>query len=202
MIGFLRGTVAGCDEKLLLMDVGGVGYEVNIPLGMASELPPIGEEIKVYTYLSVKDDGFSLFGFLKRDDLEMFKMLLAVSGIGPKAGQSILSTLSADDLRFAILSGDSKAIAKAPGVGAKTAQRVIIDLKDKLSFEESFEKAFNESEGKKAAGESDSIARDETVEALVALGYSATDAYKAVRAADDGSGMDSGALLKASLKYI
>ena len=129
-------------------------------------------------------------------------MLIAVSGIGPKGAQSILATLSADDLRFAILSGDSKAIAKAPGIGAKTAQRVIIDLKDKLSLEAAFEHAFNESEGKKTAPESDNAARDEAVEALVALGYSSTDAYRAVRAADDGSGMDSNALLKAALKHI
>ncbi len=202
MIGFLRGKIAGCDEKMLLLDVGGVGYEVNIPLGMASELPPIGEEAKVYTYLSVKDDSFSLFGFLSHDDLEVFKLLIAVSGIGPKGAQSILATLSADDLRFAILSGDSKAIAKAPGIGAKTAQRVIIDLKDKLSLEETFEHAFNETDGKRATAETDNGARDEAVEALVALGYSSTDAYRAVRAADDGSGMDSNALLKAALKHI
>lgn len=202
MIGFLRGKIAGCDEKVLLLDVNGVGYEINIPLGMASDLPPLGEETKVYTYLSVKDDSFSLFGFLSHDDLEMFKMLIGVSGIGPKGAQSVLATLSADDLRFAILSGDSKAIAKAPGIGAKTAQRVIIDLKDKLSLEETFEHAFNESDGKKTASEENSAARDETVEALMALGYSSTDAYKAVRAADDGSGMDSNALLKAALRHI
>ena len=202
MIGFLRGKIVSCDEKILLLDVAGVGYEVNIPLGMASELPAVGEDVKIYTHLSVKEDGFSLFGFLTNDDLKIFKMLIGVSGIGPKGAQSILATLSADDLRFAILSADSKAIAKAPGIGAKTAQRVIIDLKDKLSLEETFEHAFNEPEGKKPAKDTDSAARDEAVEALVALGYSSTDAYRAVRAADDGDAMTSDELLKAALRHV
>lgn len=103
-------------------------------------LPDEGEDVKIYTYLCVREDAMILYGFLSKDDLEIFKLLITVSGIGPKGGLAILSTLPADDLRFAILSGDSKAISKAPGIGAKTAQRVILDLKDKLSLEDAFEK--------------------------------------------------------------
>ena len=102
-------------------------------------LPQIGEEIKLHTYLNVREDAMQLFGFLTRDDLEIFRLLIGVSGIGPKGGLSILSKLSADDLRFAVLSGDAKAISSAPGIGKKTAEKVIIELKDKLNLEEMLE---------------------------------------------------------------
>ncbi|MCR5526965.1 MAG: Holliday junction branch migration protein RuvA [Lachnospiraceae bacterium] len=202
MIGFLRGTIEGYDNAHLYLDVNGVGYEVNITEGIASELPPIGDELKVYTHLVFKEDDIRLFGFLRKDDLSIFKQLIQVSGIGPKGAQAILSVLSPDELRFAILAGDAKAIAKAPGVGAKTAQRVIIDLKDKISLEDTFEHAFNAGGKVEPPAPETSGAREEAIEALTALGYSSSDAYKAVRAADDGTITDSNLLLKAALKYI
>ena len=203
MIGFLRGKIAGYNENMLLMDVGGVGYEVIISAGTAEELPPVGEELKIFTHLSVREDAMTLYGFLTSDDLSIFKQLIGVSGIGPKGAQSILSELSPDNLRFAILAGDAKAISKAPGIGAKTAQRIIIDLKDKLSLEETFEHALGQPEVKSKADHGQSSeAKDEAVEALIALGYSSTDAYRAVKNADDGSGMDANGLLKAALKFI
>ena len=96
----------------------------------------IGEEVKIYTYLSVREDAMQLYGFLTKDDLDFFKLLIQVNGIGPKGALAILSVMTTDDLRFAILAADSKTISKAPGIGAKTAQRLIIDLKDKLEGDE------------------------------------------------------------------
>mgnify|MGYP003549699605 CR=1 FL=1 len=137
---------------------------------------------------------------LTRDDLDMFKMLITVSGIGPKGGLGILSTLSTDDLRFAVLSDDAKAIAKAPGIGAKTAQRVIIDLKDKMSLEEAFEKKLEHTTNK-VLPENNSIKND-AVLALNALGYSSTESLKAVSKVEITEDMDVEDVLKAALKHM
>ena len=141
-----------------------------------------------------------LYGFLSKDDLEIFKLLITVSGIGPKGGLAILSTLSADDLRFAILSGDSKAISKAPGIGAKTAQRVILDLKDKLSLEDAFEKKLN-NQASDVAASMNSTVKNDAVMALNALGYSSTESLKAV-SVDITEDMDVEDVLKLALKNM
>lgn len=142
-----------------------------------------------------------LYGFLSKDDLEIFKLLITVSGIGPKGGLAILSTLSADDLRFAILSGDSKAISKAPGIGAKTAQRVILDLKDKLSLEDAFEKKL-ENQASGVAASMNSTVKNDAVMALNALGYSSTESLKAVSKVDITEDMDVEDVLKFALKNM
>ena len=142
-----------------------------------------------------------LYGFLSKDDLEIFKLLITVSGIGPKGGLAILSTLPADDLRFAILSGDSKAISKAPGIGAKTAQRVILDLKDKLSLEDAFEKKL-ENQTSSAAVSMNSTVKNDAVMALNALGYSSTESLKAVSKVDITEDMDVEDVLKLALKNM
>ena len=141
-----------------------------------------------------------LYGFLSKDDLEIFKLLITVSGIGPKGGLAILSTLPADDLRFAILSGDSKAISKAPGIGAKTAQRVILDLKDKLSLEEAFELKSEHVSRQNENGSSG--VKNEAVQALVALGYASSEALKALNGIEITDDMDVETLLKAALKNM
>ncbi|HBA70400.1 MAG TPA: Holliday junction branch migration protein RuvA, partial [Lachnospiraceae bacterium] len=138
MIAYMKGKIADISEDNLVLEVNGIGYNIRISSGTAGLLPGIGEEVKIYTYTYVREDAFLLYGFLTRDDLEIFRRLITVNGIGPKGGLAILSVMTADDLRFAILSGDSKAIAKAPGIGKKTAERVILDLRDKVSIEESF----------------------------------------------------------------
>lgn len=135
-----KGELTEKNIDSIVVEAAGVGYLIYIPTQYFDMLPDEGDDVKIYTYLCVREDAMILYGFLSKDDLEIFKLLITVSGIGPKGGLAILSTLSADDLRFAILSGDSKAISKAPGIGAKTAQRVILDLKDKLSLEDAFEK--------------------------------------------------------------
>ena len=132
MISYIRGELAALEKEKVIVDVGGVGYGIYMPGQAMALLPPTGSEVKIHTYLNVREDAMQLFGFLTRDDLEIFKLLIGVSGIGPKGGLSILSKLSPDDLRYAVLAGDVKAISAAPGIGKKTAEKLIIELKDKL----------------------------------------------------------------------
>lgn len=139
MYSYIKGTLEETMEDKIVVDNHGIGYNINVPARVLDALAPVGSEVKVYTYLNVKEDAFSLYGFLTKDDIKVFKLLLGVGGIGPKGALAILSVMSTDDLRFAVMGGDAKAIAKAPGVGGKTAQRVILELKDKLNIEDVFE---------------------------------------------------------------
>lgn len=206
MIAYMKGEIIDIAEDNLVLEVNNIGYNIRISAGTAGLLPGIGEEVKIYTYTYVKEDAFWLYGFLTRDDLGIFRRLITVNGIGPKGGLAILSTMTADDLRFAILSGDAKAIAKAPGIGVKTAERVILDLRDKVSLEESF---IGQSTGKRTAGTPElgmGTARNEAVEALTALGYSPSEAMRAVKKAGANAGalegMDTEDILRLALKYI
>lgn len=201
MIAFVKGRIDDITEENVVIDVGGIGYNVKISTETAALLPGVGEEAKLYTYTCVREDMFSLYGFLTRDDLEIFKKLITVNGIGPKGGLAILSVMSADDLRFAIISGNSAAISKAPGIGKKTAERVILDLKDKISLEDTL---VRKETTKPHAGDTlaDSHARNEAVEALIALGYSATDALHAVKNVQADDDMDVETILKLSLKNM
>ena len=205
MIEYLRGKITSIRENRVVIDVNGVGYAVSVSESTASLLPGTGEEAKIYTFMSVKEDGVSLYGFPSYDDLEIFKLLITVSGIGPKGALGILSVLTPDDLRFAILSGDSKSIARAPGIGKKSAERVILELKDKISDRDTIESAFSRAEAVSSANTAaKSAARDDAVEAMTSLGYSATDAYKAVKEAAAALGEDAGAneLIRAALTLI
>lgn len=201
MYSYIKGELAEVNTDHIVIDVGGIGYMIYIPAQSLNYLPGIGEMLKVHTYLYMREDAMILYGFLSKDDLEMFKLLITVSGIGPKGGLAILSTLSSDDLRFAVLSGDSKAISKAPGIGSKTAQRVIIDLKDKLSLEDAFEKKL-EHENEKINVSSNSQVKNDAVMALNALGYSSTESLKAVSKVEITDDMDVEDVLKAALKHM
>ena len=136
MIAYVKGTVDDIAEDNVVIDVGGIGYNVKISADTAAKLPGIGEKVKIYTYTNVREDAVHLFGFLSKNDLEIFKRCITVNGIGPKGALAILSVLDADSLRFAIMSGDVKAITKAPGIGARTAERLILELKDKIKVED------------------------------------------------------------------
>ena len=201
MYSYIKGELAEVNTDHIVIDVGGIGYMIYIPAQSLNYLPGIGEMLKVHTYLYMREDAMILYGFLTKDDLEMFKLLITVSGIGPKGGLAVLSTLSSDDLRFAVLSGDSKAISKAPGIGSKTAQRVIIDLKDKLSLEDAFEKKL-EHENEKINVSSNSQVKNDAVMALNALGYSLTESLKAVSKVEITDDMDVEDVLKAALKHM
>lgn len=201
MIAFVRGEIADITEDNVVLDVGGIGYNIKVSTQTAQRLPGIGKEAMLHTYTCVREDAFQLFGFLTKDELSIFKKLITVNGIGPKGGLAILSVMSADDLRFAIISGDAKAIAKAPGIGSKTASRVILDLKDKVSVEETLIK--REMNEYAALGENRSLqAENEAVEALVALGYSPSDAVKAVKKASAPVDADAEVILKLALKNM
>lgn len=177
MLAYVSGTLMEKTMDGVVVDNHGMGYSIQLPASQISQLPPVGEELRVHVFLHVKEDGIFLYGFLDRDSLELFRLLITVSGVGPKGALGILSTLSPSGLRAAILTQDAKAISKAPGVGAKTAQRIIIDLKDKMSSEELLNLAVETTE---PVNDQVSEKRREAIEALVALGYSAKDAKDAV----------------------
>lgn len=201
MYAYIKGELAEKNIDHIVVEASGIGYLIYVPAQSIDYLPDEGDQIKVYTYLYIREDAMVLYGFLTKDDLEIFKMLITVSGIGPKGGLGILSTLSADDLRFAILSGDSKTISKAPGIGAKTAQRVIIDLKDKMSLEEAFEKKLdNNADGVQKT--LNSSIKNDAVLALSALGYSSAESLKAVSKVDITDDMDVEDVLKLALKNM
>lgn len=207
MIHFIHGTLSEVEEGLIVVEAAGVGYGIRVPATVISALPPIGEELKIYTYFSLTQNGVELYGFLTRQDREMFMMLLSVSGIGPKGALGILGALTPDDLRMAIVTGDSKAISRAPGVGAKTAQRVVLELKDKLDATEVFSTALDHGQGSTAAGDSSALqgvygAQKEAVEALVALGYSNVEASRAVKKVELREDMTVDQILKESLKNL
>lgn len=202
MIAYVNGILENIAEDNAVIDVGGVGINVKISADTAARLPGVGEPVRLYTYTSVREDAFQLFGFLNRNDLEIFKKLITVNGIGPKGGLAILSVMDADDLRFAIMSGDAKAISKAPGIGAKTAQRVILDLKDKIVIDDTLISREVEATTRGNALLGDTPQKREAIAALVSLGYGQTESAKAVNAIEGIEEMDSGAVLKAALKKL
>lgn len=205
MYAYLKGTLEEIAEDYIVVETGNIGYNVKVSTTTADLLPPLGNEVKIYTYTLVREDVFSLYGFLTRDDLEIFKKLITVNGIGPKGGLAILSVMSADALRFAIMAGDAKAIAKAPGVGSKTAERVILDLRDKISLEDTLRGLGEPApsvNGALSGGSSDNLMRKEAIEALVALGYSASDATTAVKKVEVTEETTVESILKSALKYM
>lgn len=201
MIGYIKGTIEGIMADSILVDNQGIGYQIYTS-GMAIQvMGTLHQPVKVFTYLHVREDELSLFGFPTTEELDAFKLLIGVNGIGPKAALSILSVLTVRDLALAVLAGDTKAITKANGVGAKGASRVIMELKDKWKTEDFFP-----SEAGTEAGTVDSVSAggsiQDTVLALVSLGYSELEALRAIRQIDQAELMETGELLKAALGKI
>ena len=200
MIAFVRGTAVDMTENSVIVEAGGIGYEIYMTGTDLSQIH-MGEEVKIHTYFNVREDAMQLYGFRSKDDLQMFKLLLGVNGVGPKAAVGVLAGITADELRFAILSDDVKTLSKAPGIGKKTAQKLILELKDKMKLEDAFELKLAHEQEKAVAGLGEiADGRQEAVEALVALGYSSTDALRAVRKVTDVAPDDVEGLLKAALK--
>ncbi len=200
MYAYIKGEIIDISEDNLVLECNNIGYNIRIPLSVAQRLPGIGATVKIYTYTSVREDAFNLFGFLSKDDLEIYKKLIAVNGIGPKGALSILSAMSADDLRFAILSGDAAAIAKAQGIGKKSAERIILELRDKVQFTVSAAADLEVLTSSDTTAETN--AKNEAIEALTSLGYSPSDALRAVRQIELTEDMDAGTVLKQALKLI
>ncbi len=202
MISYVRGKLASIEEDKAIIDVGGVGYGVYMPRQSLSFLPEAGSEVKLYTYLNVKEDAMQLFGFLTRDDLEIFRLVIGVSGIGPKGGLNILSCMNPDELRFAIMSGDAKAISAAPGIGKKTAEKLIVELKDKVDIEDMLEHAAHGKEDRASVMPSaDSDMQAEAVQALAALGYGSAESLRAVKKVSPECETVED-ILKEALKYL
>lgn len=202
MIAFVCGEIEEISAENVVLAVNGFGINIRISTSTAAKLPKCGERVKLYTYTAVREDAIWLYGFLTRADLEIFKKCITVNGIGPKGALSILSIMDADTLRYAIVSEDKKAIARAPGIGTKTAERLILDLKDKISIDDEMidrEIAQTERLGK---WEADSPQRKDALDALVALGYGQTESLKALQAIPDLEQMESGKILKEALKHL
>ena len=206
MISYIKGILEEKQEDCVVIDNHGIGYLIHVPGSVMERLPAAGREVKIFTHFQVKEDGMSLYGFLNQDDLQVFRMLLGVSGIGPKGALAVLTVLSADDLRFAVLAGDAKTIARAPGVGHKTAQKVILELRDKVELQDAMEKKISHQDtgeaGKIGQSSTGSAAKEEAVLALAALGYSNAEALKAVSRVDAAEDMDAEMILKQALKAM
>ncbi|MDE7311549.1 MAG: Holliday junction branch migration protein RuvA [Eubacterium sp.] len=199
MISYIRGKLADIAADSIVVDVSGIGWQIFVPGQVIGRLPPVGETVKIHTWLQVREDALTLFGFLTKDDLRIFKLLIGVNGVGPKNALAVLSVMTTDDLRFAILGDDPKAIAKTPGVGTKTAQRLILELKDKISLEDAFEQKLTHVQ---EAQEDASGVKAEAAMALTALGYSSSEALRALSGIEITETMDVETLLKQALKNM
>ncbi len=199
MYSYIKGTLEEIYEDYIVIENGGIGYQIRVPMRMTDGLLRRGEQVKVYTYLYVREDAFSLFGFPSRDELAMFQLLLNVSGIGPRGALALLSSLSANEIRFAVVSEDVKTISKAPGIGKKTAQRLIIELKDKISLEDALDTAQDTVD---VLPVNNNVVRKEAMEALTALGYSAADAAATLSGIEITEDSDVETVLKQALKNM
>ncbi len=181
MFDFIRGTVCSVGTDDCVVEIGGIGFRVSIPLQTRNSLGEPGAQVTLYTYLSVKEDGFFLYGFASEEERTVFTMLLSVSGVGPKVALAVLSLLSPAQFALAVASGDHRVISRSKGVGPKLAQRIVLELKDKvkkdLQVPADREMAADLEGLEPGAGD----AEQEAVSALLVLGYSGRDAVRAVR---------------------
>ena len=204
MISYIRGELCDIEEQKAIVDVNGVGYGIYMPQQALSLLPPMGQQVKIHTYLNIREDAMQLFGFLTKEDLNVFRLLIGVNGIGPKAGLNILYCLSPDELRFAVLSGDAKAISATPGIGKKTAEKLILELKDKLNIEDMLEHAAHGGDSEDLASGTDTASNTmqaEAVQALTALGYGSAESLRAVKkSSPECSSVED--ILKEALKFL
>lgn len=204
MISYIRGELCDIEEQKAIVDVNGVGYGIYMPQQALSLLPPMGQQVKIHTYLNIREDAMQLFGFLTKENLNVFRLLIGVNGIGPKAGLNILSCLSPDELRFAVLSGDAKAITATPGIGKKTAEKLILELKDKLNIEDMLEHAAHGGDSEDLASGTDTASNTmqaEAVQALTALGYGSAESLRAVKkSSPECSSVED--ILKEALKFL
>ena len=181
MIYSLTGELTYIGDQFLVVECGGVGFKCFTSVATAANAGRIGDQIRLYTYLSIKEDALDLYGFKTENELRAFKLLISVSGVGPKAAVSILSEMSADKLSLAVAAGDTKAITRANGVGKKIAERIVLELKDKMA---GVTLSSSESSVSAAASVAEDSPAGEAVAALVALGFSKSDAAAAVGAMD------------------
>jgi Holliday junction DNA helicase RuvA len=183
MIGRLRGILVSKQAPELMIEVAGVGYELNAPMSTFYQIPDIGEEVTLYTHLSVREDAHTLYGFHSTADRSLFRTLLKVNGVGAKMALAILSGMDARGFKQCIQLGDTDALVKLPGVGKKTAERLVVELQDRLSSEEGETPTMPMSN----SAQGSHLAVDEAVSALTALGYKPTDALRMIKKVQDQS---------------
>ena len=193
MFYYVKGTLVTTDPQSAVVDCGGVGYKLTISGNTLSHLTENGKTVCLYTYMSIREDAVELFGFYTLEELSVFKMLITVSGVGPKAAMSILSLLSPEKFAVAVSSGDSKALSKANGVGKKIADRIILELKDKV------EKNVSVADGEDSVATVSGGIADDAVDALMVLGYPRGVAVKAIEGCAGDTLED---VLRAALKKL
>ncbi|MBQ9278420.1 MAG: Holliday junction branch migration protein RuvA [Lachnospiraceae bacterium] len=198
MYAYIKGTVENINVDSFIIDNNGIGYRILTSTNVTSKLK-LHDQITTYTYLNVREDDMTLFGFLSNEEVAVFKLLISVSGIGPKVALAIMSQLTLDELRIAVISEDYKAIAKANGVGPKTAQRAVIELKDKFKLEDVFTGS-DMSDDLSDSANDDIIT--ETAMALTSLGYSNVEALRAIKKIEGADKMSTSELLSAALKKL
>ena len=196
MIGFLRGKVLDKRPPWLVLDVGGVGYELESSMNTFYQLADQSGDVQVFTHMVVREDAQLLYGFSSLDERDMFRALLKVNGVGPKVGLAILSTLSAQEFVLCVQHEDTAALVRVPGIGKKTAERLIIEMRDRLPEVSASTGAGSSAPAAAASGSQDAIS------ALVALGYRPADASKAVRGLDEAESQSSEALIRGALKVL
>ena len=201
MISYITGSLEYIGNGDIIVETGGIGYRVYISSSVMAKLPRLRDRVKVYTYMSVKEDGISLFGFNKMEELELFNKLITVNGVGPKAAISLMGALSYGDIIMAVVSEDAAALSKAPGLGKKTAQKIILELKDKFKNEDFLQSIDSQVTVEEIEGVIGVGGKSEAIEALMALGYTKSEAARAVGAVYNEN-MDTQELLKAALKQI
>lgn len=198
MYAYFIGKVKRIEKDAIVLETNNIGYNIIMPSSDIANLE-IDMELKVYTYTAVREDAFLLYGFTGEDKLHYFKLLIEVNGVGPKAAISILSNISVEDLICAIIAADAKLLSKTPGIGSKTAARIILDLKDKVSNEDILGAG-----GPKAANVSaeSTLPKQEAMEALCALGYSNTEAMKALNMLEISEDSDVSELISEALRLL
>lgn len=195
MYEYIRGTYAGMNKDYIVVENNGIGYKIYTSGSTLAKIPKINEEIMLYLQQIVREDFIGLYGFLTKEELSMFNLLLTINGVGSKAALSLLSISSVNNLKYAILSGDEKLITRAPGIGKKMSQRIILELKDKVKPEDVDMAQGDAIEIDETAGNS-----SEALEALVALGYSEKEANKAINTIDKKDSVEN--IIRNALKFL
>ena len=202
MIASVKGKLEGVTADSVIIDVNGLGVEAIVPSNVINRLPRPNEDVKLHTYMQVREDAMQLYGFLEKEDLDFFKLLITVNGIGPKAAIAILSSMSTDVLTFAILSEDIKTIEKAQGIGAKTAKKLVLELKDKVGVINAKAVELQSDSSSDISLTIGSAIKEEASQVLEALGCSRTEAMKAITAIEITEEMTSEDLVKSALKNL
>lgn len=199
MYEYIRGQFQGISKDYVVIELNNIGYKIFTSGNTMSNMPKVGDEVLLYLEQIVREDFIGLYGFTTREELEMFKLLLSINGVGAKAALSLLSISTVNNLKYAIMMGDEKHITRAPGIGKKTAQRIILELKDKLKADE-----LTSEEGQLIEGINDnsdySFNINETLSALMALGYTEKEAQKALEKVDKTLSIEN--MIKESLKLL